>query len=264
MLLSELFGHEKGSFTGADKSKTGLLELANNGTVFLDEVDTLSSKAQVSLLRYLQDSEVRQIGSNVTKKLNVRIIAASNANIKKKIKEEHFREDLMYRLDVLQVTLPQLKKRGEDIQLLAQHFLAGLALSNENKVKVFHPQMIAFMHSYDWEGNVRELDNFVKRAYFLTDDYVINDHSLLVEGESEQTESTELSATLSVAQSAIGHSFQDAKDQLIYKFEKDYLAQLLTHTQGNVSKAAKIAKKERRSFCRLMQKHGLERRQFVV
>lgn len=259
LILSELFGHEKGAFTGADKAKTGLLELANNGTVFLDEVDSLSSKAQVSLLRYLQDSEVRQIGSNKIKKLNVRIVAASNADIKKHIKNGSFREDLMYRLDVLQVSLPQLKKRGEDIQLLAQHFLAGLALNNDNKVKVFHPGMIASMRCYDWEGNVRELDNFVKRAYFLSEDYVINDASLLDEDATDAYEDDSSPVT-----NALGRSFQDAKDQLIYQFEKDYLAQLLTHTQGNISKAAKIAKKERRSFCRLMQKHGLERRQFLV
>ncbi|UAA40636.1 sigma-54-dependent Fis family transcriptional regulator [Paraneptunicella aestuarii] len=262
LILSELFGHEKGAFTGADKSKKGLLEMADNGTVFLDEVDSLSSKAQVALLRYLQDSEVRQIGSNKFKKLNVRIIAASNANIREHISNGSFREDLMYRLDVLQVTLPQLKKRGEDIQLLAQHFLAGLALVNDNKVKVFHPSLIAAMHTYNWEGNVRELDNFVKRAYFLTEDYVINDSSLLSGLEDLDGELQAL--PMATIKPRLGSSFQDAKDQLIYQFERDYLAQLLTHTRGNVSKAAKIAKKERRSFCRLMQKHGLDRSQFIV
>jgi len=266
LILSELFGHEKGAFTGANKNKIGLLELANNGTVFLDEVDSLSPKAQVALLRYLQDNEVRQIGGNQYKKLNVRIVAASNANIKKQIKDGAFREDLLYRLDVLQVSLPVLHKRGEDIQLLAQHFLASLALNNNNKVKVFHPRIMAQMGSYPWEGNVRELDNFVKRAYFLCDDYVINDTTLLEPFQEEFAEqATEHdSVTPLVPVTDHDESFQDAKDKLVYQFERDYLAQLLTQTQGNISKAAKIAKKERRSFCRLMQKHGLERSHFLI
>lgn len=260
LILSELFGHEKGAFTGADQSKVGLLELANNGTVFLDEVDCLSSKAQVALLRYLQDNEVRQLGSRKFKKLNVRIIAACNADIKQLIKKNEFREDLMYRLDVLQVALPPLKKRGEDIQLLAQHFLAGLALNHKNHVKVFHPNMIAAMQTFAWEGNVRELDNFVKRAYFLTDDYVICDTSLLA---GANIADYDLPENTVLTEEDLNNGFQDAKDQLVAQFERDYLAQLLRKTKGNISQAAKIAKKERRSFCRLMEKHGLERRQFL-
>ncbi len=261
LILSELFGHEKGAFTGADKSKVGLLEMAHNGTVFLDEVDSLSLKAQVALLRYLQDFEVRRLGSREFKKLNVRIIAASNADMPQKIKSGEFREDLMYRLDVLQVILPTLRKRGEDIQLLAQHFLASMALRNKNQAKVFHPSLIAAMKAHHWEGNVRELDNFVKRAYVLSDGYVIDDASILSSDAdaSGNTPSDDGQSGLA----CITQSFQSAKDKLIYQFEHDYLAKLLTHTHGNISKAAQIAKKERRSFCRLMAKHGFERRQFL-
>lgn len=269
LILSELFGHEKGAFTGADKAKVGLLEMAHNGTVFLDEVDSLSPKAQVALLRYLQDDEVRRLGSREFKKLNVRIIAASNANMKQKVKAGSFREDLMYRLDVLQVALPTLKKRGEDIQLLAQHFLASMALQNKHRSKVFHPRVIAAMQGFNWEGNVRELDNFVKRAYILSENYVIDDISILAtESDTDSSSSAEpdskIPPTTPHCLSNITQSFQTAKDKLVYQFEHDYLNKLLTHTQGNISKAAQIAKKERRSFCRLMEKHGFERKQFIT
>lgn len=262
LLLSELFGHEKGAFTGAEREKVGLLEMANNGTVFLDEVDSLSPKAQVALLRYLQDSEIRRVGSHHTKKLNVRIIAASNAKMKALIQSGDFREDLMYRLDVLQIGLPALRHRAEDIQLLAQRFLAAMALKNGNKTKVFHPSLLSAMQAYDWEGNVRELDNFVKRAYVLSEDYVIHDEELLTpEDDNPDAHKTK---SISFHLPTIEQSFQAAKEKLVYQFEHDYLAKLLTFTQGNVSKAAKIAQKERRSFCRLMEKHGLDRGQFTL
>ncbi|MBE1301735.1 MAG: AAA domain-containing protein [Alteromonadaceae bacterium] len=259
LILSELFGHEKGAFTGANKAKVGLLQLANNGTVFLDEVDSLSPKAQVALLRYLQDNEVRPVGGHEFSKVDVRIIAASNTDMKQLIKSKDFREDLMYRLDVLQIALPPLNKRGEDIQLLAQHFLSTLTLEHGGKIKVFSQDMISAMQAYEWEGNVRELDNFVKRAFFLSDGYVIEDTSLLTGTPNNDSDiigrvSDEID---------MFDGFQAAKDELICQFERDYLTRILVKTRGNISKAARIAKKERRSFCRLMEKHGLERRQFA-
>ncbi len=259
LILSELFGHEKGAFTGATKAKIGLLQLANKGTVFLDEVDSLSAKAQVALLRYLQDNEVRPVGGSDYAKVDVRIIAASNSDMKQLIKGKSFREDLMYRLDVLQIALPPLKKRGEDIQLLAQHFLSTLTLNHGGQVKVFSPDMVTAMQAYDWEGNVRELDNFVKRAYFLTDGYIIKDTALLA--GSNIVDSEVISRVNDELDMFDG--FQAAKDELICQFERDYLTRILVKTKGNISKAARIAKKERRSFCRLMEKHGLARSQFA-
>lgn len=259
LILSELFGHEKGAFTGATKSKQGLLEIANRGTVFLDEVDSLSPKAQVALLRYLQDNEVRPVGGSDVTKVDVRIIAASNKDMKELIKARDFREDLMYRLDVLQIGLPQLKKRGEDIQLLAQHFLSKLSIQNNSKVKVFSQNMITAMQAWDWDGNVRELDNFVQRAWYLTDGYIITDTALLTGASpSEHDVINRITNDIDAYD-----GFQAAKEELIVQFERDYLTRILVKTKGNISKAARIAKKERRSFCRLMEKHGIERRQFA-
>ena len=258
LILSELFGHEKGAFTGAAKTKTGLLEIANRGTVFLDEVDSLSPKAQVTLLRFLQDSEVRPVGGSDVKLVDVRIVAASNKDMKELIKAKDFREDLMYRLDVLQIPLPPLKKRGEDIQILAQHFLSTLSLQSNSEVKVFSANMITAMQAWDWDGNVRELENFVKRAWYLTEGFIISDTSLLT--GSNGTENDVINRINGELDAFDG--FQAAKEELIVQFERDYLTRILVKTEGNISKAARIAKKERRSFCRLMEKHGLERNQF--
>ncbi len=256
LILSELFGYEKGAFTGATKSKLGLLEMADNGTVFLDEVDSLSAKAQVSLLRFLQDSEIRPVGSSVIKKVNVRIVAASNQNILQLVKQGKFREDLMYRLDVLSVQLPPLKDRDEDIQLIAQYFLAQLAQDYQRTTKVFSVDVLEYMQQYEWPGNVRELENFVKRAFLLS--------------KTKQIELSALSCSLDEneklgAKSPSGFSkgFSDEKKRWVERFEKDYLHHVLTKTKGNVSKAAKIAQKERRSFSRLMAKHGLVRNNFL-
>jgi len=258
LFLSELFGHEKGAFTGASKNKTGLLQLAHGGTVFLDEVDSLSGKAQVALLRFLQDSEVRPVGSSEVSKVNVRIIAASNQNMQKQIEQNRFREDLMYRLDVLQINLPNLKNRGEDIQLLAQHFLSTLSAQHQHQIKVFSRATIAAMQTWNWQGNVRELENFVKRAWYLSDGYIISDTGLL----NGQPSSENKVQNLLRDDLDSFDGFQAAKEELIVQFERDYLTRILMKTKGNISKAARIAKKERRSFCRLMEKHGLERSQF--
>lgn len=256
LILSELFGYEKGAFTGANKAKKGLFEIADNGTVFLDEVDSLSAKAQVSLLRFIQDSEIRPVGSSVIKKVNVRIVAASNQNIPKLVKEGKFREDLMYRLDVLGVELPPLKDRGEDIQLIAQYFLAQLAADYQRESKVFHAQVLSYMQNYSWPGNVRELENFVKRAFLTSDDKEITGSSLISPSSLEQNKSIEPSAHFS-------KGFGDEKKRWVERFERDYLRHVLSKTKGNISKAAKIAQKERRSFARLMEKHGLERSNFI-
>lgn len=256
LILSELFGYEKGAFTGATKSKQGLFKIADNGTVFLDEVDSLSAKAQVSLLRFLQDSEIRPVGSSTIEKVNVRIVAASNQDIPALVKQGKFREDLMYRLDVLNVQLPPLKDRDEDIQLIAQYFLAQLANDYQRDNKVFSTQVLAYMQQYSWPGNVRELENFVKRAFLISNDRQINLSNL-----SCSTEETNIDNKQNTAHFSKG--FGDEKKRWVERFEKDYLRHVLSKTKGNISKAAKIAQKERRSFARLMAKHGLERSSFL-
>lgn len=259
LILSELFGYEKGAFTGATKSKEGLLEIANNGTVFLDEIDSLSPKAQVAMLRYLQDNEIRPVGGHQIKKVNVRVVAASNQDIKQLIKQGDFREDLLYRLDVLTINLPPLSVREEDIQLLAQYFLAKVALENNAAKKVFSADVINAMQDYSWPGNVRELENFVTRAFLLTQEKVINNTKLLT-----GTPVSFLSPRSKISlKKTYSKSFNDEKQGLIKDFEREYLDQILYKTQGNISKAASLANKERRSFCRLMKKHGLERKHYL-
>ncbi|WP_444995434.1 sigma-54 interaction domain-containing protein [Aliikangiella sp. IMCC44359] len=259
LILSELFGYEKGAFTGATKPKKGLLEIADSGTVFLDEVDSLSLKAQVALLRFLQDDEIRAIGSHTVKKVDVRVIAASNKDIKNLIKQDKFRDDLYYRLDVLTVNLPSLTHREEDIQLLAQYFIAQLAINNSNTTKTFSEEVVTAMQDYSWPGNVRELQNFVTRAYVLTKGDVINNPSL-ISG----------TPVLNIVDSLMDNHLKDkpkslneAKEAVVSQFEKKYLHQALNNTKGNISQAAIIAKKERRSFCRLMKKYGLERKDYI-
>ncbi len=259
LILSELFGYEKGAFTGAMKAKKGLLEIADSGTVFLDEVDSLSLKAQVALLRFLQDDEIRPIGSHTIKKVNVRVVAASNKNLKTLIEHEKFRDDLYYRLDVLTVCLPALKYRGEDIQLLAQYFLAQLAINNNNVGKVFSQSVIDAVKEYSWPGNVRELQNFVTRAYVLTKTDIIDNSDLIFGTPMANIQSSFIKAE----QIGLTRSWNEEKEMVVRQFEKKYLDQALKKAHGNISKAANIAKKERRSFCRLMQKYGLERKSYI-
>jgi transcriptional regulator with PAS, ATPase and Fis domain len=259
LILSELFGYEKGAFTGAMKAKKGLLEIADSGTVFLDEVDSLSLKAQVALLRFLQDDEIRPIGSHTIKKVNVRVVAASNKNLKTLIEQEKFRDDLYYRLDVLTVCLPALKHREEDIQLLAQYFLAELAINNNNVGKTFSQSVIDAVKDYSWPGNVRELQNFVTRAYVLTKTNIIDNSDLILGTPMANMQVS----SMRTSKNSLTRSWNEEKEEVVRQFEKQYLERALKKTHGNISKAANLAKKERRSFCRLMQKYGLERQNYI-
>ena len=260
LILSELFGYEKGAFTGATKTKQGLLEAADGGTVFLDEVDSLSPKAQVTLLRYLQNNEIRPVGSNKVKIIDVRVVAATNQNLRTLVSNQDFREDLMYRLDLLSLTLPPLRERGEDIQLLAQYFLAELSAEYDHHHKVFDLAMINEIREYQWPGNVRELENFIKRAYLLSKTRLI-DNPVWLTGQSD---SGQKAGAARLDKPELFHdSFRVEKQNLINQFEKDYLRYVLNQARGNISKAANIAQKERRSFCRLMEKHGLSRDQYA-
>ena len=255
LILSELFGHQRGAFTGASTDRVGLLETANGGTLFLDEVDALSPKAQVSLLRYLQEGEIRPIGSNKVKNVEVRVISATNKDTKELVEKDLLRQDLMYRLDILNVTMPPLRRRGEDIQLLAQYYLAQLAMEEGHSGKYLSTEIIDELSRYPWPGNVRELETTIRRAFLMTDSEYICDLSYLFPNHNFEDE-------IEVAEEEL-QSFAVEKARLIQEFEKEYLHKLLEETGGNVSRAATIAKKERRAFSRLMQKHGLDRKTYV-
>ena len=198
--------------------------------------------------------EVSPVSFKITYDHSVTIIS-----IKKLIEKGEFREDLFYRLDVLSIQLPSLRQREEDVLLLAQYFLAQCALTNQYKTKVFGEEIIQLMLDYAWPGNIRELENFVKRAYLMTRGKTIHYHHMSTESHASEQQSRR-----SVSESRnYSSSFHEEKQNLISKFEKDYLDQILSRTKGNISKAATIAKKERRSFCRLMKKHGLSRDNYL-
>ena len=254
LLLSELFGHKKGAFTGATQDQIGLLELADGGTLFLDEVDALSSKAQVSLLRYLQEGEIRALGSRKFRKVDVRIISATNRQLSKLVKSGDFRDDLLYRLDVLSINLPPLRARGEDLFSACMQILSQLANELGEDNKVLSGEVLAAIFEYDWPGNFRELESSLTRAFLMTEGQTIQDTALLLSEEDYES---------SPLPSALG-SFNKEKQLLIDKFEKNYIESVLAKTSGNVSRAAFIAKKERRSFSRLMEKHGIKREKFVA
>ena len=253
LLLSELFGYKKGAFTGAVEDRVGLLEFANKGKLFLDEVDSLSPRAQTALLRFLQDNEIRPIGSRTTKNTDVRIVAASNKNLKTLVTSGLFREDLLYRLDVLAVNLPALRQRGHDIALISQHILSRISQELGQPAKYLSLQLTEAIQTQRWPGNFREIESALLRAFLMSSGTLIEDVASL----SSEPEIDDLPRKPPLG------SFSREKNSLIRNFENEYLRKVLAETGGNVSKAAAIAKKERRAFTRLMAKHGIKRDSYI-
>ena len=264
LIENELFGHHKGAFTGALVEKLGLLHEADGGTLFLDEINSLTIAVQSKLLRVLQDQEFRPLGSTKSKTIDVKIIAATNADLRYLVEIRQFREDLFYRLNVLSVALPPLRDRKEDILLLANHFLKtyGKEFGKANLV-IGHTAKSRLM-SHDWPGNVRELQAVIHRAVAMgsAETLEANDLDLPEVAKPELTGPT--MTLLSRGSISDDSSFQSMKTRVIEEFERAYLCELLATHHGNISKAARAAKKERRAFQRLLHKHGLDRRTFCV
>jgi len=238
LLESELFGHVKGAFTGAEKNHRGLFQATQGGTLFLDEIGDMPMNFQVKLLRALQEKEVRPVGSTQSVKTDVRIISATHKNLQQAIIDKTFREDLYYRLNVVELVLPPLAERREDIPLLAQHFLSQVAVNSPNPVKGFSSEAMELLISAPWPGNIRQLQNVVEQSVALSTESLIN-ASLVSNALRDKTSQLP--------------TFQDARDQ----FERDYLAKLLKLTAGNVSQAAKIAQRNRTEFYKLLNRHHL-------
>lgn len=244
LLESELFGHRKGAFTGAERNHTGLIETAHDGTLFLDEIGDMPLEFQAKLLRVLQDGEVRPVGATQSTPVNVRVISATHTDLDAAIKAGTFREDLYYRLNVVMLELPPLSKRREDIQLLANHFLNDLRKRSENCVaKSFSPEAMEVLMTAPWPGNIRQLLNVVEQVAVLTVSPVISE-SLV--NKALRGKTGEIS-TLANAQS---------------DFERNYLVQILQMTQGNVTQAARLAKRNRTEFYKLLNRHQLEPKVF--
>jgi transcriptional regulator with GAF, ATPase, and Fis domain len=264
LIENELFGHSKGAFTGALLEKSGLLQEADGGTLFLDEINSLSLSVQSKLLRVLQDQEFRPLGSTKSKTINVKIIAATNADLRHLVETRLFREDLFYRLNVLSLALPPLRDRKEDILLLANHSLNAYTKEfGKRTLHLSHAAKVKLM-GYSWPGNVRELQGVLQRTVAMASGDLLEAHDL----DLPETEKPELIGPTMALMSREGISdncsFQDMKAKVIEEFERAYLSELLSTHQGNISKAARVAKKERRAFQRLLHKHGLDRRIFTA
>lgn len=238
LLESELFGHCKGAFTGAERSHQGLFQATDGGTLFLDEIGDMPLSFQVKLLRVLQEREVRPVGSTQAVKVDVRIISATHVNLTKAIKANTFREDLYYRLNVVELELPKLVERREDIPLLVQYFLNQAVVRSKAPIKSISQEAMELLISAPWPGNIRQLQNVVEQSVALSSESVIT--ATLVKN-ALRDDSTQFP------------SFQQARDH----FERDYLSKLLKITAGNVSQAARIAQRNRTEFYKLLNRHHL-------
>lgn len=269
LIESELFGHEKGSFTGAIMTRKGLFEMAQGGTIFLDELGELSLELQPKLLRVLEQREVRRVGSNKSLPVNVRVVAATNRDLEEQVKNGQFREDLFYRLSVVRLHLPALRERVEDIPLLVRHFLNELPFNRDSdgraRIRNTTPDTVEALKRYQWPGNVRELLNVIERAvsFAETDTITLDDLPDYITGIAPSRGHD--SDTGSASQMDVPDKeqltelpFKDAKEEWITSFEKDYILELLRRHQGNISQASREADIDRKYFRKLMTKHGVE------
>lgn len=242
LLENELFGHVKGAFTGAEQSKKGLLQQADGGTLFMDEIAELSPALQVKLLRVFQEQEFYPVGSVQPIRVNIRLLAATNQDLNKAISEGKFREDLYYRIHVIPVYLPPLRERPEDIPLLAQHFLNHFNREMNKTIEGFSPEAMQQLMLHKWPGNVRELSNVVERSVAMANHgMILADHLLLGNRETPSKESKLL-------------SLNEAREQ----FDRAYLVQVLSAARGNVSRAATLAGRYRAEFYKLIRKYDLD------
>lgn len=255
LVESELFGHERGAFTDAKSSLPGLIAQAEGGTIFLDEVETLSSKAQAAILRFLQDKEYRPLGSRRAHHANVRIITASNVQLEKLVEGKQFRQDLLFRLKIMTVTLPPLRERDGDVEFLAEHFLNAYRSKYGVGVFTFDAQARDWMRTYSWPGNVRELENLLLREFLLAEGPALHLGTRKQEINSERRNQ----AVDRRANQWLSYSLSGAKTKLIAEFERAFLSQLLADTGGNISEAARRAGKERRAFGKLIKKYGISK-----
>ena len=243
LVENELFGHERGAFTNASTLQIGLIEEANGGTLFLDEIDCLPLYAQVKLLRFLQEKEYRPLGSTKMRRANVRIIAASNVDLKEAVETGTIRQDLFYRLNIISLTLPPLRERREDIPLLAFHFLDKYSRGSSKEVKEISREALHLLMVQHWPGNVRELEHVIEQAIILCESSILHASDL----------------GLLYSQSDGGReSLQEAKAREIARFEKKYIQGLLSACKGNITRAAEVAQKNRRVFWQLIQKHQID------
>ncbi|HLG14193.1 MAG TPA: sigma-54 dependent transcriptional regulator [Blastocatellia bacterium] len=247
LVENELFGHERGAYTGASTSAAGLISEADGGTLFLDEIDCLPPMAQVKLLRFIQEKEYRPLGSSRIQRADLRIVAASNTDLRQAVQSGRMRQDLYYRLNILPFMLPPLRDRREDIPLLTRRFIVKYAAEFGKQLTGLAPGAIRVLMAHDWPGNVRELEHVIERAAVLSEGPVVLETDISVQTLEPDAERD---------------SFQEAKAKVIERFEKTYIKGLLLAHGGNITRAAQAAHKNRRAFFELMRKHNIEGRTF--
>jgi transcriptional regulator with GAF, ATPase, and Fis domain len=255
LIESELFGHEKGSFTGAIMTRQGLFEMAHGGSLFLDELGELNLDLQPKLLRALEQREIRRVGSSKPIKVDVRVIAATNRNLEEEVRSGRFRQDLYYRLSVVRICLPPLRERPEDIPLLVDHFLKSHTFNRlpdgTYKTDGIEQEALDLLAGYRWPGNVRELLNVIERAVSFADGPLIRPRDL-----PDQIRLTGTSAGVEAVTGEV--TFKEAKERWVSSFERDYIMALLKKNEGNISHAAREADIDRKYFRKLMRKYGIE------
>ena len=245
---SELFGHEKGAFTGAVKTKPGLMEFANDGTFFFDEIGDLSLSLQVKLLRILEERKIRRIGGQKEIDIDVRIIAATNKNLETAVSQGTFREDLYYRLNACTIELPPLRERGEDIIPLVNHYLAKISQKDGMQLKIFTSEANDALKNYAWPGNIRELQNVIQKIYYLCQSQLIKlDDLPLPVNKSDNI----------IDKLTLDQDYKDAKNAVLEKFEIAYLTHHLKKNDGNISKTAQECGIDRRSIHRMLSKYEI-------
>jgi DNA-binding NtrC family response regulator len=247
LVENELFGHERGAYTNAAASQIGLIQEADGGTLFLDEIDSLPLMAQAKLLRFLQEKEYKPLGSTKLRRVDVRVITATNIDVEEAVREKRIRQDLYYRLNIIPLKLPPLRERREDILLLADHFLVECAAKFRKRVTGFTPEAKQRLLLYHWPGNVRELEHTVERATAFTTHTAIESADLTISGGDELSNQV---------------PFKTAKAQVVVQFERTYLQALLMAYDGNITRAAEAACKDRSALCQLLRKHRINANNF--
>lgn len=250
VIESELFGHVKGAFTGAWKDKKGLVESADGGSLFLDEIGDLSVSMQTKLLRLLQEGDYKPVGSSQTKTADIRYIAATNHCLEDEIRAKRFREDLFYRLNVVRIELPPLRERKTDIPLLARHFLKKYSLLNQKEASDFSPAALQALNSYSFPGNVRELENMIERAVIFCRKGIIERDGLFAEDQP-------CSESAGIDREVLMLPFKEAREKTMELFHASYIRSLLERNSGNISRAAESAGIQRQYLHRLMKEAGI-------
>jgi DNA-binding NtrC family response regulator len=254
LLESELFGHEKGAFTGAIRQRIGRFEMAEGGTIVLDEIGEMTMPVQLKLLRVLQEREIERVGGNQIHKVDVRVIAATHRDLQEAMRERHFREDLFYRLNVVPLKLPPLRERLDDVPLLAAHFLRKYADKNQKQVRSISREAMDALCSYTYPGNVRELENIIERAVIMEKGESIQRAGLGAAASLQKAPAHHISGELDL--------FKTMKAEAVERFERDYLSQLLRLYKGNMSRSARHAGINIKNLHDKMARYGLKREDF--